>query len=183
MMAMPVIAVQPDGEFGSAFLGGVVSAGVGPFAQAGLDEALGVAVDFGGVNIRFRAQMLDFEPAQRLGVAPDRKLEPLSVMTRSTLTPKPRKKRRALNRKRKQDAGFSSGGSPRGARGRRSPDAQFPADPTGVALTGAIARDPMANPTELAQLFDVDVEDLSGAARDVWDRPARAPTTGGSQRA
>ena len=37
----------------------------------------------------------------------------------------------------------------------------FPADPTGVALTGAIPHDPMADPTELAQLFDVDVEDLA----------------------
>jgi hypothetical protein len=83
--------------------------------------------------------MFDFEPAQRLGVTPDRKLEQLSVTTRSTLTPKPRKKRRALNRNRKQDVRFSSGGSPRGARGRRSPDAQFPADPADVALTGAIA--------------------------------------------
>ena len=37
----------------------------------------------------------------------------------------------------------------------------FPADPAGVALAGPIAGDPMADPTELAQLFDVDMDDLS----------------------
>ena len=37
----------------------------------------------------------------------------------------------------------------------------FPADAAGLALTGPIAGDPMAGPTELAQLFDVDVEDLA----------------------
>ena len=107
MGAMPVVAVQPEGQFGGAFVGGVVRAGVGPFAQAGLDEALGFAVGFRRVGPG--AQMLDPEPAQRLGVAGDRKLEPLSVMTRSTLTPRLRKKRRALKRKRRQDARFSSG--------------------------------------------------------------------------
>jgi hypothetical protein len=41
----------------------------------------------------------------------------------------------------------------------------FPADPAGVALAGPVAGDPMAGPTELAQLFDVDVDDLARAAR------------------
>jgi hypothetical protein len=41
---MPVVAVQPDGQFGGAFFRGGVRPGVGPFAQAGLDEALGLAV-------------------------------------------------------------------------------------------------------------------------------------------
>ena len=38
----------------------------------------------------------------------------------------------------------------------------FPADPARIALAGPVARDPMASPTELAQLFDVDVDDLAG---------------------
>jgi hypothetical protein len=104
---MPFVAVQPDGQFGGAFFRGVVGSGVGPFAQAGLDEALRLAVGSGRVGLG--AQMLDFEPAQRLGVGRDRKLDPLSVMTRSTLTPSRRKKRRALKRKRRQEPRFSSG--------------------------------------------------------------------------
>jgi hypothetical protein len=67
MRAMPIVAVQPDGQFGGAFFRGAVRPGVGPFAQAGLDEAFCLAVGSGRVGPG--AQMLDFEPAQRLGVA------------------------------------------------------------------------------------------------------------------
>ena len=44
MGAMPVVAVKPDGQFGGAVFRGAVRPGVGPFAQAGLGEALGVAI-------------------------------------------------------------------------------------------------------------------------------------------
>jgi hypothetical protein len=37
----------------------------------------------------------------------------------------------------------------------------FPAHPAGVALAGPVAADPMTDPTELAELFDVDGEDLA----------------------
>jgi hypothetical protein len=37
----------------------------------------------------------------------------------------------------------------------------FPADSTGVALAGPIAGDPMADPAELIELFDVDRDDLA----------------------
>ena len=37
----------------------------------------------------------------------------------------------------------------------------FPADPAGVALAGAVAGDPVTDPIELAQLLDVDVDDLA----------------------
>ena len=37
----------------------------------------------------------------------------------------------------------------------------FPADPARIAFAGPIAGDPMAGPTELAQLLDVDVDDLA----------------------
>ena len=40
----------------------------------------------------------------------------------------------------------------------------FPADPTGVALTCPITGDPMADPVELAELFDVDVDDFAGGS-------------------
>ena len=67
MGAMPVVAVKPAGQLGGALLGGVIGVRVGPFAQAGLDEALGLAIGFG--RIGFGAQRLDLEPAQGLGVA------------------------------------------------------------------------------------------------------------------
>jgi hypothetical protein len=47
MGTMPVVAVQPEGQLGGALVGGVVGAGIGPFAQAGLDEALGLPLALG----------------------------------------------------------------------------------------------------------------------------------------
>ena len=44
MTSMPVVAVDPVWQLGLAFIGGVVGASVGPFAQGGLNEALGLAV-------------------------------------------------------------------------------------------------------------------------------------------
>ena len=41
----------------------------------------------------------------------------------------------------------------------------FPTDPARIGLAGSIAGDPMAGPTELAQLFDVDVDDLARGCR------------------
>ena len=67
MGSMPVVAVKPEGQLGGAVVGGAVGAGIGPFAQACLDEALGLPVGFRRVGPG--AQMLDFEQAQRLGVA------------------------------------------------------------------------------------------------------------------
>ena len=50
----------------------------------------------------------------------------------------------------------------------------FPADPAGLALAGPIAGDPMADPIELAELFDVDVDDLArGGAFIATDRFGR----------
>ena len=38
----------------------------------------------------------------------------------------------------------------------------FPADPAGLALARAVMGDAVADPIELAELFDVDVDDLAG---------------------
>jgi len=57
MGAMPVIAVKPNGQFGGALLGCVVGSCVGPLAQAGLNEALGLSV--GLWRVGFGSQMLD----------------------------------------------------------------------------------------------------------------------------
>ena len=48
--AMPVVVVEPGVEMGGAVWGGKVGAGVGPFAEGSLDEALGLAVGAGGVG-------------------------------------------------------------------------------------------------------------------------------------
>ena len=44
---MPVVVVEPGVEMGGAVWGGKVGAGVGPFAEGSLDEALGLAVGRG----------------------------------------------------------------------------------------------------------------------------------------
>ena len=50
----------------------------------------------------------------------------------------------------------------------------FPADPTGLALADLAAGDPVADPIELAELLDVDVDDLArGGALIAADRLGR----------
>jgi hypothetical protein len=46
MRPVPIVAMQPPGQFGGAFVRGVVGASIGPFTQGCLDEALGLAVGF-----------------------------------------------------------------------------------------------------------------------------------------
>src|ERR1700735_346947 len=116
MRSMPVVAVKPARQLSGAVFRGFVGSCVGPFAQAGLNEALGLSVGFGRVG--FGPQVLDLEPAQGLGVAAGAEgcarfrpveVDPVAVMTPSTLTPRLRKKRRALKRKRRQEPRVSSG--------------------------------------------------------------------------
>src|ERR1700722_11709572 len=52
MRTMPVVAVDEEGQFIGALPGVEVSAGISPFSQAGLDEAFGLSVGFGGVGPR-----------------------------------------------------------------------------------------------------------------------------------
>ena len=47
---MPIIVVEPGAEMGGALRGGEVGAGIDPFSEGGLDEALGLAVGAGGVG-------------------------------------------------------------------------------------------------------------------------------------
>jgi hypothetical protein len=50
MRAVPVVLVDPSGQCGGADLGVVVGAGVGPFAEGGLDEAFCFAIGARGVR-------------------------------------------------------------------------------------------------------------------------------------
>src|ERR1700730_8594063 len=56
---MPVVVMEPVGERGGALTRGRVRLGVGPLPEAGLDEALGLAVGPG--RVRLSAQMTDLE--------------------------------------------------------------------------------------------------------------------------
>src|SRR3954470_3575218 len=58
---MPVVSVQPDRQRSGAVIRGWVGLSVGPFAQGGLDEALGLAVRLG--RIRLGPDVLEAEIA------------------------------------------------------------------------------------------------------------------------
>ncbi len=47
---MPIVVVEPGEQMVGALEGGAVGAGIGPFAEGGLDEALGLAVGARGVG-------------------------------------------------------------------------------------------------------------------------------------
>jgi hypothetical protein len=86
MRSNPVVAVEPAGQLGGAVGRGWVGLNVDPLPQAGLDEALSLAV--GLRRMGSGPEMLEPQPVHRLAVAEGWKLEPLSVMTRGTLTPR-----------------------------------------------------------------------------------------------
>jgi hypothetical protein len=50
MRTVPVVAMDPAGEFGGADIGMGIDVGVSPLAQGGLDEALGLAVGAGSIR-------------------------------------------------------------------------------------------------------------------------------------
>ena len=50
MRSMPVVVVEEGGQMGGAHGGVLVSTGIGPFAEGGLDEAFGLAVGLGSVG-------------------------------------------------------------------------------------------------------------------------------------
>jgi len=68
--AMPVVSVQPEGQLLGASLRGGVGLGIGPFAERGLNEALGLAVGFRCVGLGADV----FEPAIAAGVAEVRRV-------------------------------------------------------------------------------------------------------------
>jgi hypothetical protein len=44
MRSLVVVVPQPPGQVGSAGIGAAIGQGIGPFAQQGLDEPLGLAI-------------------------------------------------------------------------------------------------------------------------------------------
>src|SRR3954469_11313320 len=163
MRPVPVVSVQPDRQRSGAVIRGGVGLSVGPFAQGGLDKALGLAVCLG--RIRLGPDVLETEiaagAAEGLGaiagaivghhtgnrdaevrVVGDRGLEEgdraLLFLVRADLRE----------------------GHPGGV-----VDAdvdELPSDAPAFALTGSIAGDAMADPVEAPELFDIDVDQFAG---------------------
>src|ERR1700689_2969298 len=161
---MPVVAVKPARQLSGAGSRSFVGCGVGPFAQAGLNEALGLSVGFGRVG--FGPQVLDLEPAQGLGVAAGP--EALAVIGHDALDLDAEASKEAQGVEEKAQAGASRLvrqdfriGEPGVVVDRQMHI--FPADPSGLALACAIAGDAVTNAIEFAELLDVDVEDLAGS--------------------
>ena len=67
MRSVPVVAVKPSGQLGCAFVRGVIGTGIGPLAQARLDEALSLAGSFG--RVRLGSDVLRASFLQALGAA------------------------------------------------------------------------------------------------------------------
>jgi hypothetical protein len=151
MGAMPVVAVQPEGQFGGALVGGVVSAGVGPFAQAGLDEALGFAI--GSRRVGFDAQMLDSMPVQRLGVLEGPEADAIVRHDALDLDAEALKEGQGIEEKAQARRALLVGQDFRVGEARMVVDRQmhvFPAHPAGVALASPATADPVADPIEFA---------------------------------
>lgn len=162
MGSMPVVAVEPDGQFSGAIVGSLVGAGIGPFAQACLDEALGFAVGFRRIGPG--AQMLDPEQAQRLGVAEGSEADAVVGHDALDVDAEASKETQGVEEKAQAGGAFFVGQDFRVGEARMVVDRQMdilPTDPPGVALAGPVTGDPVTDPIEFAQLLDVDVDDLA----------------------
>ena len=51
MWPVPIVHVGPAGQVGGPLIGCLIGSGIGPFAQGGLDEALGLAVGSGRIRL------------------------------------------------------------------------------------------------------------------------------------
>ncbi len=66
--SLRIVAEEEGRQFLAALFGGAVGAGIGPFAQGCLNEALDLAVGLGRAGPR--ALMADAEPSQSYGTRP-----------------------------------------------------------------------------------------------------------------
>src|SRR4051795_10457019 len=160
---MPVVSVQPERQRGSAVVRGWVGLSVGPFAQGGLDKALGFAVCLG--RIRLGPDVLEAEiaagAAERLGAKAgaivghhtgNRDAEVRGVGDRRL-----EEGDRALL--------FLVGEDLREGHPGGVVDAdvdELPSDAPALALTGSVAGDAIADTVEAAELFDIDVDQFAG---------------------
>src|SRR5215210_5071513 len=160
---MPVVSVQPDRQRGGAVVGRWVGLSVGPFAQGGLDEALGFAVCLGRIGLG--PDVLEAE----LAAGGAEGLRAIAGIIVGHHTGNRDAEVRVVG-----DRGLEEGdrallllvredlreGHPGGV-----VDAdvdELPPDAPALALTGSIAGDAMADTVEAAELFDIDVDQFAG---------------------
>src|SRR4051794_3564797 len=163
MRPVPVVSVQPDRQRTGAVIRGGVGLSVGPFAQGGLDKALGLAVCLG--RIRLGPDVLEAELAA--GRAEGLRAIAGAIVGHHTGN-------RDAEVRVVGDRGLEEGdrallflvrkdlreGHPGGV-----VDAdvdELPSDAPALALTGSVACDAMADPVEAAELFDIDVDQFAG---------------------
>src|SRR5713101_6613043 len=160
---MPVVSMQPERQLCGSAAGVGIGLGVSPFAQRGLDEALGLAVCFGGVGLGADV----FELEARACPAEDPGSVTGAVVGHDTLD---------LDAQAGVvgDGGFEKGCSASlalvgldlgegDARGIVDADMdELPAAAARGGGAGLLAGDAMADAVELAELFDVDVDQLAG---------------------
>lgn len=65
MRTVPIVPMQPYGQFGGSVVRGRIGDGVGPFPESSLDEALGLAVGLGRIGLG--PDMLEAEVSAGLG--------------------------------------------------------------------------------------------------------------------
>src|SRR5437016_5869658 len=109
--------------------------------------------------------MLDFEQAQRPGVAKRSEADAIVSHDPLHLDAMGSEEAQCVKQKAQTRAAFFVGQDFRVSDARVVVDGQmqiFPADPTAVALTLAIASDAVTDLLETAELFNVDVDDLAG---------------------
>src|SRR5229473_6898537 len=172
---MPVVSMQPEGEFLGASIRVGIGLGVGPFAQGGLDEALSLAIGLWGIGLgadvfeaEIAAGVTEVErPVARAVVAhhPGYRDAEALIVGQGCL----QEGGGALFLLVGHDLGESD------ARGVVDADMdKLPADAAAVALAGAVAGDAMTDPLEAAELFDVEVDHLArGLALVASDRHDR----------
>src|SRR3982751_454702 len=160
---MPVVSVQPDRQRSSAVVRGGVGLSVGPFAQGGLDEALGLAVCLGRIGLG--PDVLETEiaagPAEGLG-AIARAIVGHHTGNRDAEV-------RVVGDRRLEEGDrallFLVGEDLREGHAGGVVDAdvdELPSDAPALALTGSVAGDAMADAVEAAELFDIDVDQFAG---------------------
>src|SRR5260370_39858126 len=155
---MPVTSMQPGRKVLGTLISREIGLGVGPIAQRGLDEALGLAIGFRRVGLG--AQVLDFEQPQCLRVTTGS--EAGAVVGHDAIDLDAMGPEEAQRVKEKAQAGstFFIG------QDFRISDAggvvccqmqRFPTDPSAVAFALAISGDARAPLPEASQLLDIDM--------------------------
>src|SRR5258706_5213450 len=161
MWPMPIVSVQPLGQMSGSIVRCQVGPSVGPFAQRGLDEALGLAIGFWRVG--FGAQVLDFEQAQCLGVTTGSEADAVVGHDALNLNAMGPEEAQRVKEKAQAGATFLVGQDFRVGHAGVVVDRQmqiFPADPAAVALALAIGGEAAGTIVRTTQLFVIVVDDL-----------------------